>query len=104
MGFTYMWVYGFALLILVSIAQTLKYSLKRPRPNVLPNSVRWGLNLRGVEDGTYSMPSGDAMAAACFALFIANTQGFSLIWLWVPLVMLGRVYYHCHWLQTDLRN
>lgn len=96
-GFAYMWVYGFALLLLVIFAQLFKYTIRRPRPENLRNK-RWGTDLRGREDGTFSMPSGDSACAANYALFVAVTMDFPLIWVIVPLVMLGRVFYHCHFL------
>lgn len=58
--------YGFGLIMLLIFAQTFKYTIKRPRPTIIPELKRPGLNLRGGEDGTYSMPSGDSAAGACF--------------------------------------
>jgi len=58
--------------VLVAFAQTFKYTIRRPRPNIIPNKERWGKNLRGSEDGTFSMPSGDSAASADFCLFIAT--------------------------------
>jgi membrane-associated phospholipid phosphatase len=54
-------------------------------------------NLRKAEVGTYSMPSGDAAAAALFCFLYATMVNLPLVYLLLPLVMLGRVYYHCHW-------
>ena len=55
------------------------------------------VNMRGLEDGTYSMPSGDSAAAAVFCCLIAHELRFPLVYVILPLVMMGRVYYHCHW-------
>ena len=46
-----------------------------------------------------AMPSGDTFAASFFVGLYLNIFGFH--WLWwciVPLVGLGRVYVHCHWI------
>lgn len=97
LGFVAFWIYGLGLIVLVAFAQTFKYTIRRPRPTIVPNSVRWGKNLRGSEDGTFSMPSGDSAAAADFCLFISTAFGLQSIWIIVPLVCCGRVFYFCHW-------
>ena len=53
--------------------------------------------MRSVENGTFSMPSGDSAAAAVFCTLIACEMNLPLIYFVLPLVMAGRVYYHCHW-------
>ena len=82
---------------MITTVQILKYTLKRARPEPLPNSQRIG-SLRNAELGTYSMPSGDAAAAALFCFLFCSILNMPAIYLILPLVMLGRVYYHCHWL------
>ena len=54
-------------------------------------------NLRKAEEGTYSMPSGDSSAAALFCFEYCFMMGLPAVYLLLPLVMCGRVYYHCHW-------
>ena len=44
------------------------------------------------------MPSGDSSAAAVFCLLVAVELDLPLVYVLLPLVMLGRVYYQCHWL------
>jgi len=44
------------------------------------------------------MPSGDAAAAALFCFLFCSMLNMPAVYLLLPLVMLGRVYYHCHWL------
>ena len=63
--------------------------------------TRWS-DLRSKEIGTFSMPSGDSSAAAVFCFLIAHELGLKGIWLLMPLVMMGRVYYHCHWVGDTL--
>ncbi len=48
------------------------------------------------------MPSGDSSAAAVFCCLVAFELGMPLIYILMPLVMLGRVYYQCHWLGDTL--
>ena len=44
------------------------------------------------------MPSGDASCAAAFCAVIAYEYRVPQIYAIMPLVMLGRVYYQCHWI------
>jgi membrane-associated phospholipid phosphatase len=92
-GLVFFWMYGFALLALVAAAQTLKYSIRRERPQMLPQTKRINAELRLKEEGTFSMPSGDSGAAAVFCYVYASTLLGSWIYLIVPLVALGRIYY-----------
>ena len=48
------------------------------------------------------MPSGDCAAAAVFCLLIAMEFKMPMVYILLPLVMLGRVYYQCHWLTDTL--
>ncbi len=43
------------------------------------------------------MPSGDAAAAALFCFLFCSMLNMPAVYLILPLVMIGRVYYHCHW-------
>lgn len=69
----------------------------RERPTRIPTVHRY-CNMRILERGK-SMPSGDAAAAAFLMglyLFLYGNPWPLLIV--VPLVSLGRVYVHCHWI------
>lgn len=74
----------------------MKYTIKRTRPKELPLTRRMA-NLRRAEAGTYSMPSGDVSAAALFCFLFAMILDLPAIYLILPLVMCGRVFYQCHW-------
>lgn len=43
------------------------------------------------------MPSGDATAAGVYCFILCHVLGMQWIYILLPLVMMGRVYYHCHW-------
>jgi hypothetical protein len=43
------------------------------------------------------MPSGDASAAALFCFMFFVVLDLKFVYFILPLVMCGRVYYHCHW-------
>ena len=75
----------------------MKYTIKRERPRTRSDTTRLS-DLRGKETGTYAMPSGDSSAAAVFCFLIAIELGLPLVYILMPLVMLGRVYYQCHWI------
>ena len=79
----------------------MKYSIKRQRPERRTDVTRFA-NLRGKENGTYAMPSGDSSAGAVFCCLVAVEMGLPLIYLLMPLVMLGRVYYQCHWVGDTI--
>ena len=79
----------------------MKLTIKRERPKPRTDTTRLS-DLRGKEVGTYSMPSGDSSAAAVFCMLVAAELGIPLIYILMPLVMLGRVYYHCHWLGDTI--
>lgn len=85
-------------LILTTI---LKYSFKRPRPEINLNVKRLH-NLRKKEKN-FSMPSGDSMQAANFAivaLFYFNISFFGF--LIIPFVMFARIFYFCHYFLDTL--
>ena len=85
-------------LILTSI---LKYSFKRPRPEI-NSKVKRLHNLRKKEKN-FSMPSGDSMQAANFAivaLFYFNISFFGFLIL--PFVMFARIFYFCHYFFDTL--
>ena len=75
----------------------MKYTIKRPRPDIPENTPRL-IDLRVHEAGSWSMPSGDSAAAAAFCFIYASFMGLPWIYLILPLVMCGRVYFHCHYI------
>lgn len=103
LGFVFFWIYGFALLGMVAFAQMFKYTLRRQRPTMPPGTVRIHAALRTHEEGTFAMPSGDTGAAGVFCyVYAATLSGMTGIYLLIPLVALGRVYYYCHWLGDTI--
>ena len=48
------------------------------------------------------MPSGDCSAAALFCFLFAFILDLPFVYLILPLVMCGRVYYQCHWLGDTI--
>ena len=89
-------------LSLIFILSTiLKYIIKRPRPDINKNVKRL-YNLRKKEKN-FSMPSGDSMQAANFAiiaLFYFNVSYLGFIV--VPFVMFARIFYFCHYFFDTL--
>ena len=79
----------------------MKYGIKRERPKRRSDTTRLA-DLRGKETGTFAMPSGDSSAAAVFCCLVAVELGLPWIYVLMPLVMLGRVYYQCHWLGDTI--
>ena len=97
LGLVFMFLIAFALLGTVITTQSLKYTLRRKRPEHNKNVARFKNCLRETEEGTYSMPSGDSTAAGLYCFILCYVAGMQWIYLLLPLVMMGRVYYHCHW-------
>ena len=96
MGFVFMFYFDLILLAMVTSTQVMKYTIKRERPQRKLAVPRLS-NLRDKEVGTYSMPSGDTSAAAVFCFINACVMGLPAMYIILPLVALGRVYYQCHW-------
>jgi len=92
LGLVFLLFYSFCLLAMVISTQILKYTIKRQRPRSLPDTYRI-VDMRTVEDGTFSMPSGDSSAAAVFCCLVAYEMDCPWIYIILPLVMAGRVYY-----------
>ena len=86
---------------MICIAQVMKYSLRRERPTLRSDTTRLS-DLRAKEVGTYAMPSADSAAAAIFCFLITVELKMPLVYILLPLVMLGRVYYQCHWVGDTL--
>ena len=91
-GFCFFVLYGMCLLFMVCCTQLMKYAIKRERPKRRSDTTRIS-DLRGKETGTFAMPSGDSSAAAVFCALVSIEMGMPLIYILMPLVMLGRVYY-----------
>ena len=83
------------------ITQLMKKTIRRERPTRRDDVTRVS-QLRDKEDGTFSMPSGDASAAAVWIAIISMEMGWPALYILMPLVMLGRVYYQCHWLGDTI--
>jgi len=79
---------------------TLKRLTARPRPTEKLNIIR-AYNLRQHEKN-FSMPSGDSLQSANFAiifyLYFNSFLGFYLI----PCVMFARIYFFCHYLLDTI--
>jgi membrane-associated phospholipid phosphatase len=91
--------YSLGLLVLiVFLVLPLKYLTDRDRPNRIKTVTRI-CNMRDLENGTKSMPSGDS--AACAFTCVMYYYSFHLpLWMVITLILLtmcGRVYQHCHW-------
>ena len=86
---------------MVCCTQLMKYTIKRERPKRRSDTTRVN-DLRGKENGTFAMPSGDSSAAAVWCALVACEMGMPAIYILMPLVMLGRVYYQCHWLGDTI--
>ena len=95
-GFCYMFYLGLILLCMVTSTQIMKYTIRRERPQRKLAVSRLS-NLRDKEVGTFSMPSGDTSAAAVFCFVNACVMQLPAMYIVLPLVALGRVYYQCHW-------
>ena len=55
-------------------------------------------DLRGKEEGSFALPSGDSAACALMCFLYAHCLHIYVIYLILPLVCMGRIYYHCHWI------
>ena len=89
------------MIVVFILTGLLKYSFKRPRPEINKN-VKRIYNIRKKENN-FAMPSGDSMQAANFAvitLFYFNLSfcGFFLL----PFVMFARIFYFCHYFFDTL--
>ena len=88
--------------VIVTLIITLlsKAIIKRPRPNEKEN-VKRIFNCRKKENN-FSMPSGDSMQSANFAIltlfYLGNFFGFILI----PFVMFARIFYFCHYIMDTV--
>ena len=74
----------------------LKFSFKRPRPEINEN-VKRRYNVRKKENN-FSLPSGDSMQAANFAIIFLFYSGSYIGFILLPFVMFARIFYFCHYL------
>ena len=96
----FMTVMIFAIVFLIILP--MKKIINRKRPNRIETVYRV-LNMRDLEHGNASHPSGDTLACAYFLgcffyIFDANWTIFII----VILCALGRVYVHCHWIGDTI--
>jgi membrane-associated phospholipid phosphatase len=87
-------------IICLLITISLKHIIKRIRPNIY-NNIKRRYNLRDRETNC-SMPSGDSMQAANFAIifycYYGKIFGFFLI---IP-VMISRIFFCCHYIMDTI--
>jgi len=103
LGFNFMFFFSLMLLLMVISTTILKKLIRRPRPP-LPkmDDIKRMNDLRGREKGTFAMPSGDSAACALCCYILAHQMKVHTIYFILPMVCLGRVYYHCHWIGDTI--
>ena len=72
----------------------------RPRPQI-NKSVNKTFNLRQHENNN-SMPSGDSLQAANFAMILYLYFNIKTSFIFVPFVMFARVYFFCHYIGDTI--
>ena len=87
-------------LIILLVTLISKHIIGRPRPNVREN-VKRNFILRHKEKNC-SMPSGDAMQSANFAVILIYYFNCYYGILLIPFVMMSRVYYFCHYVSDTV--
>ena len=78
----------------------LKYITSRPRPELDP-SIKRIYNCRNRESNG-SMPSGDALQSANFAIILIYYYNSYIGLLFIPCVVYSRVFYSCHYLVDTI--
>ena len=78
----------------------MKKTLRRRRPQVL--GIKRYFQLSKKESGTWSMPSGDTAQAALWAGLIQMVFQTNYSLMVIPLVALGRIYFHCHYIGDTI--
>jgi len=78
------------------ITLTTKKYFGRPRPEINKEVYR-EFNLRKHENNN-SMPSGDSLQAANFAMILYLYYNIYLSFILFPFVMFSRIYYFCHYI------
>lgn len=87
-------------LIILLVTLLSKHIIGRPRPNVKAN-IKRNFILRHKETNC-SMPSGDAMQSANFAVILIYYFNCYYGVLLIPFVMISRVYYFCHYVSDTV--
>ena len=87
-------------LIILLVTLISKHIIGRARPNVREN-VKRNFILRHKEKNC-SMPSGDAMQSANFAVILIYYFNCYYGILLIPFVMISRVYYFCHYVSDTV--
>lgn len=82
----------------LSMTLMLKHVLARQRPACLGNRK---YNFRKSEQNC-SMPSGDSFQAGLWAASFSLYFGTDVLYTFVPLVMLARCYYQCHFISDTI--
>jgi membrane-associated phospholipid phosphatase len=67
----------------------------RPRPNKADKTRLFDLRQHEVN---FSMPSGDSLQAANFAILLYGYFGTTIGFFIIPLVMFSRIFYFCHYI------
>ena len=79
----------------------MKYGIWRKRALTDSFPKRLKLPVRGESD-TPSMPSGDTAGCGCFCFIYTVYLNIPAIFVILPFVMLGRVYYHAHYIGDTI--
>jgi membrane-associated phospholipid phosphatase len=87
-------------LLALIITVITKYIFGRKRPEINPNVIRRH-NCRSRESNC-SMPSGDSMQCASFAVLLVCYFGNFLGFVLIPFVMFSRVFYFCHFIMDTI--
>ena len=87
-------------LIILLVTLISKHIIGRPRPNVREN-IKRNFILRHKEKNC-SMPSGDAMQSANFAVILIYYFNCYYGIILIPFVMISRVYYFCHYVSDTV--
>ena len=88
------------IIICLSITLSMKRIIARPRPDTC-EFVKRLYNLRGAEKN-FSMPSGDSLQAANFAVIFYCYFGVKFFFYFIPLVMFARIFYFCHYVGDTI--
>lgn len=89
------------IILIVFMILPLKAFFGRERPTRITSVFRL-CNMRDLEHGK-AMPSGDSAAGAYFlTIYMLIFNQYELLMICLPLVCLGRVYVHCHWIGDTI--
>ena len=88
------------IILIIFMILPLKAIIGRERPTRILKVFRL-CNMRDLEHGK-AMPSGDSAACAYFCGIYWLTFNCPMVMMFLPLVALGRVYVHCHWIGDTI--